>query len=217
MPQLALDQGKTLTVYCCVLTTSRVYAGILQTCRQAYQECLPVLYCSNIFTVLVSQAADLWGISTGRRCEKLIRQVRIEIKIDYEGPTTRFLENVAKARNWVNHRVIGSLREAVVVVYEDEEKADHCDWMPGLRAQVVHALLGLRAPVLTLELEPAVFSRLTMGEQAEDSDRKVFDIKELKELILQWQQARAKQRGKLITIKELQKKDAGSELWPDAA
>ncbi|MCJ1250713.1 hypothetical protein MMC30_007941 [Trapelia coarctata] len=136
------------------------HAAILTTCRQIRQEALHIFYESSTFTVLIHQSKRKpWGMKIARSGRKMIKSARIEVMIDHQGPTTAFLQNVAKSIYWI--RSIGpSLEKLHIAVYEgDEHKADDT-WMPGVRNEVITKFLNVAVSPLTMVIPTRLLSKL---------------------------------------------------------
>ncbi|MCJ1471441.1 hypothetical protein MMC13_000080 [Lambiella insularis] len=145
-----------------ILTSGRrhkIYTALLRTCRQAYEECTPVLYASNTLVIRIHQSQRIDGLHVAPRWQRYVDRIYIQVMVDYKGPTTSLLSNVFSARLWL--RNFGKhLQEVVIVLHEGTESTDDADWMPGLRNEVLERLIAIRAPLVILELSPALLQAL---------------------------------------------------------
>jgi len=92
---------------------------------------------------------------------KKIKSARIEVMIDHQGPTTAFLQNIAKSVYWI--RSIGPALEKVhIAVYEGNEHKDDDLWMPGLRNEVIAKFLNITVSPLTMVLPTRMLVKIGM-------------------------------------------------------
>ena len=82
----------------------------------------------------------------------MIKHVRVEVKLDFKGPSTTCLQNIRSAINWT--KSIGpALEDVTAVLFEDDEDSHAQGWMPGMHEQTFAILMNIAAPHFVLELQ----------------------------------------------------------------
>ena len=82
----------------------------------------------------------------------MIKHVRVEVKLDFKGPSTTCLQNLRSAINWI--KSIGpALEDVTAVLFEDDEDSHAQSWMPGMHEQTFAILMKIAAPHFVLEFQ----------------------------------------------------------------